>query len=83
MKGDVDVFKQCPCCGTVWRTQETFLEDPQLNVVGYQVNFHELLLGFFLFSHQSCGSTIALPAECFRDLYDGPIYESRAPRPDP
>jgi len=73
-----EVMKRCPCCGYVWKTRDAFLSDPQLAVVGYQVNFKELLLGFFLFSHRACGSTFALPAESFRDLYDGPIYETRA-----
>jgi hypothetical protein len=75
---DGGVIKQCPCCGYVWGTRDALLCDPQLVVVGYQVNFEELLLGFFLFSHLACGSTIALPAGRFRDLYDGPVYASRA-----
>ncbi len=75
---DAEIFKQCPCCSRAWPTRDAFLCDSKLVVVGYQVNFEELLLGFFMFSHRACGSTIALPAESFRDLYDGPIYESRA-----
>lgn len=75
---DGEPFKQCPCCGLAWPTRDAFLRDPKLIVVGYQVNFDKLLLGLFLFSHRACGSTIALPAESFRELYDGPIYESRA-----
>ncbi len=73
-----DVMKRCPCCGYVWETRDAFLSDPRLAVAGYQVNFDDLSLGFFLFSHLACGSTIALPARLFRDLYDGPIYETRA-----
>ena len=73
-----DVVKQCPCCGYVWQTRDTFLDDPRLAVVGYQVNFEDLLLGFFLFNHRVCASTIALPAGLFKDLYDGPIYTDRA-----
>lgn len=73
-----DSFKRCPCCGYVWPARDEFLADPQLAVVGYQVNFDELLLGLFLFSHLACGSTIALPAGVFRGLYNGPVYASRA-----
>ena len=73
-----DILKQCSCCGYVWQTRDGFLADPQLAVVGYQVNFDDLLLGFFLFSHLACASTIALPAGLFRDLYDGPVYTGRA-----
>jgi hypothetical protein len=73
-----ETVKQCPCCGYVWRTREGLLADPGLALAGYQVNFDDLLLGFFLFSHLACGSTIAVPAGRFRDLYDGPVYEDRA-----
>jgi hypothetical protein len=46
--------------------------------VGYQANFADLLLGLFLFNHLGCGSTIAVPAELFKELYTGPIYAARA-----
>jgi hypothetical protein len=71
------VVKQCPCCGYAWRTLEALLGDPQLQIVGYQANFADLLLGLFLFNHLGCGSTIAVPAELFKDLYTGPIYSAR------
>jgi hypothetical protein len=72
------VVKQCPCCGYAWRTVEALLGDPQLQIVGYQANFADLLLGLFLFNHLGCGSTIAVPAELFKDLYNGPVYSARA-----
>ena len=72
------VVKQCTCCGYVWPTLDALLSDPQLQIVGYQVNFSDLLLGLFLFNHLGCGSTIAVPAGLFKDLYDGPIYATRA-----
>lgn len=72
------MVKQCACCGYAWRTLEALLGDPQLRIVGYQVNFDNLLLGLFLFNHLACGSTIAVPGRFFKDLYDGPIYASRA-----
>lgn len=75
---DGDVMKRCTCCGHLWHTREAFLGDPQLAVIGYQVNFDDLLLGLFLFDHLACGSTMALPAGLFRDLYDGPVYAGRA-----
>jgi len=71
-------MKQCTCCGHVWHTRDAFLGDPQLEVVGYQVDFSDLLLGFFLFNHRTCESTIAVPAGLFRDLYDGPVFSQRA-----
>jgi len=70
--------KRCTCCGHAWPALEAFLADSQLEVAGYQVNFTDLLAGLFLFNHLTCGSTIAVPVEFFRDLYDGPIYAHRA-----
>jgi len=72
------IVKQCTCCGQLWRTRDAFLGDSQLEVVGYQVDFSDLLLGFFLFNHLACESTIAVPAGLFRDLYDGPVFSQRA-----
>lgn len=69
-----DNFKECPCCGHTWLKRVEFMKDPNLGTVGYQVNFDNLLLGFFLFEHASCGSSIAVPAGRFRDLYDGPVF---------
>jgi two-component system, OmpR family, alkaline phosphatase synthesis response regulator PhoP len=73
----IDNFKECPCCGYTWLARVGFMKDPNLDLVGYQVNFDNLLLGFFIFSHVSCGSTIAVPAGHFRDLYDGPVFSQR------
>jgi hypothetical protein len=50
------------------------LADPSLRLVGYQVHFEQLELGLFLFNHLSCGTTIAVRAGLFRDLYKGPAY---------
>ena len=72
-----DGFKQCTSCGFRWSTRDQFLEDPDIELVGYQVNFVELLLGFFLFNH-SCGTTLAVLSEAFEDLYDGPVFSERA-----
>jgi hypothetical protein len=69
-------FKQCSKCGYAWDTRHKFLEDPKLHIIGYQVNFDELEQGFFLFNH-TCGTTLAIMAGDFRDLYDGPIYSER------
>lgn len=70
-------FKQCPLCGLEWPTRNRFLEDPDIELVGYQVNFVELLAGFFLFNH-SCGTTLAVLTEAFEDLYAGPVFSERA-----
>jgi hypothetical protein len=73
----VDEFKKCRTCGSVWESRESFLADPALSLGGYQVNFRDLELGFLLFHHQPCHSTLAINPTAFRDLYDGPVFRER------
>jgi hypothetical protein len=70
--------KRCTCCGHPWSTLDAFLGDPELEVAGYQADFDDLPAGLFLFNHLTCGSTIAMAVEFFRDLYEGPIHSERA-----
>ena len=42
------------------------------------MNFGDLQLGYFLFNHLTCESTIAVHAGLFKNLYDGPIFTERA-----
>jgi hypothetical protein len=71
------LFKQCSACGRKWKTRTEFLRDPELCLVGYQANFLQLEAGFVFFNHDAvdCGTTLAVQAGAFRDLYDGPIFE--------
>ncbi len=71
------MFKACPNCTVAWHRRNDLLADPDLELVGYQVNFESLAAGIFLFNH-SCLGTLAVPAEEFRDLYDGPVFTRRA-----
>jgi hypothetical protein len=73
-KDDDLPFKKCHKCWFVWSTREAFLEDPDLTIIGYQVHFQELTAGLFLFNH-SCGTTLAVEAGRFQDLYAGPIFD--------
>ncbi len=73
----MDVFKDCPHCGTRWPCRNQFLADPGLELVGYQVDFLDLRLGLLLFNHHPCGTTLAIRAESLEDLYDGPVYTKR------
>ncbi|MEW6670088.1 MAG: hypothetical protein AB1427_00210 [Thermodesulfobacteriota bacterium] len=75
-KEDFTGFKQCTACRFKWSTRDQFLEDPDVELLGYQANFVELLAGFFLFNH-SCKTTLAIDVEAFTDLYDGPIFRQR------
>lgn len=42
-------------------------------MIGYQVHFDELVAGLFLFDH-ICGTSFAIQAGSFQDLYDGPMF---------
>lgn len=75
--GNESVFKKCPMCGFEWAGRGRFLRDPDIQIIGYQVSFEELLKGIFLFNH-SCKGTMAIEAEAFIDLYDGPVFTQRA-----
>jgi hypothetical protein len=72
-----DIFKTCPMCGHRWHSRQQLLEDPCLQLVGYQVSFKALTSGLFLFNHLCKGATLALPASAFSDLYAGSIFKER------
>ncbi len=72
-----EIFKKCPACGFVWADRKQFLEDQELTLVGYQVNIKNLAAGLFLFNHSCMGSTLAIQAMDFRDLYKGPVFTQR------
>lgn len=71
------VFKKCPNCGYEWRDREDLLSDPDVEIIGYQVNFLRLEAGYFMFNH-SCKGTFTVPANQFKDLYHGSIFAKRA-----
>jgi len=70
-------FKKCKICNTEWHSRESFLSDPNLELIGYQVHFDELKAGLFYFNH-SCNGSLALYADQFMDLYTGPVFSDRA-----
>ena len=74
---DSAIFKTCPLCKFVWHSRKDFLEDPLIQLIGYQVHFAELSLGYFLFNHMTCGTTMAIVAGSFSDLYDGEPFQHR------
>jgi hypothetical protein len=69
-------FKRCPKCRCPWSQRLDFLADPAVRLVGYQVSGFEERSGLFLFNHLAtgCGTTMALAADKFADLHDGPIF---------
>ena len=72
-----DHFKACPFCATIWPSREAFLEDRDLELIGYQVDFEELALGLFLFNHNTCKTTLAIRAVQLKNLYTGPVFKER------
>ncbi|MFA5927755.1 MAG: hypothetical protein WC838_00425 [Candidatus Margulisiibacteriota bacterium] len=74
VQGQQDIFKKCSCCHQKWRTETEFLSDPGVQFAGYQENFQHMDMGYILFNHCDCGTTIALQAAQFGDLYRGPIF---------
>jgi len=66
-------FKECSYCKKVWHSKEEFLTDESVLLNGYQCsvkNYHTIAKGgFILFTHtvESCGTTIALSAELFKE----------------
>jgi hypothetical protein len=71
------IFKTCTCCDFPWSSRTEFLQDANTELVGYQANFCQLELGYFLFNHLTCESTIAIPAGLFKDMYAGPLFAQR------
>ena len=70
-------YKECLKCCHKWFSRDDFLMDSSIEIIGYQVDFDNLLAGHFLFKH-SCGSTLALSVRNFNGLYEGPIFQERA-----
>ena len=70
------IFKQCPSCKTVWESRNSFLDDPDLCLIGYQTGFKKLTQGLFYFNH-SCKSTLVINVHDFKELYNGPVYKQR------
>jgi len=68
------MFKKCPLCEHPWKDRETFLADPDVEIIGYQASFDEIQDGLFLFNHL-CRTTMALEVMRFDDLYKGTRYD--------
>lgn len=69
-------FKKCMVCQYSWATRDSFIGDDAIYAIGYQANIVAVEKGLFLFNH-SCGGTLSLPVEAFRDLYAGPMFSRR------
>lgn len=70
-------FKTCPHCGKIWPNRDVFLEDPGLELIGYQVDFEVIERGLFLFNHHDCQTTLAIPTGSFKDFHHGSFFSKR------
>ena len=71
----IEPFKACAVCRTEWQSRDDFVSDANIVLIGYQVDFEDLLEGFFLFNH-NCENTLTIPVAAFGDMYDGPIFDT-------
>ena len=69
-------FKKCNVCQKEWANAGDFLDDPAIELVGYQVDFEELESGHFLFNHNHA-NTLAVAIEAFKHLKSGPIFTEK------
>ena len=73
----MNAFKTCPHCAKAWPSRDVFLEDPGLELIGYQVDFETIERGLFLFNHHDCKTTLAIQAGSLKDLHHGPFFSER------
>jgi hypothetical protein len=63
-------FKNCTVCDLTWKDRESFLSDPDIELIGFQTNSDLLNKGLFLFNHL-CGTTLSIQVKMFASLYKG------------
>lgn len=75
-KGAPVTFKRCTSCGYAWESRDAFLGDPEIELIGFQVDAVKPEEGLFLFNHvdATCGSTLAIRAREFLDLHQGSMF---------
>ncbi len=72
-------------CKNSWETRDSFLNDPDIEIIGYQPDFDDLEEGLLYFNHNKtgCGTTLSLYVNQFSDIYSGPVYtESKTLGPE-
>jgi hypothetical protein len=68
-------FKECALCKIRWATRSKFIYDPEIRLIGYQINVKDIENGLLLFNHLLCKNTLALEVRHLADMYDGPLYK--------
>jgi hypothetical protein len=74
-----NLFKICSCCQKEWFSQEDFLSDKNIKLIGYKADFEKLEYSSFFFNHldNSCNSTITIQTISFLNLYNGEKYSEK------
>jgi hypothetical protein len=67
-------YKECKCCNHAWKSGDDFLYDVNTELISYQANFFQLQLGWLLFNHHSCRTTLAISVADMQDMYQGEIF---------
>ncbi len=69
-------FKSCTACNQKWLLRENMLYDPNVKLLGYQMNFSDIGSGLLYFNHSgsNCKTTFAIKVSEFKEMYDGPEY---------
>ena len=75
MPKDDSFFSKCTNCGFEWPSRNQFLEDRMVTIIGYQVNFDNLSMGFFLFNH-SCKGTFSLRPDHLNHVIKAPSIKN-------
>ena len=70
-------FRFCKQCGREWADRAAFLADPAVVLSGCQMDTRRPGSSVLVFDHRApgCGTTIAVPADAFADLYAGPVHK--------
>jgi hypothetical protein len=77
------LFKQCGKCAKKWETINDIIMDPELSIIGYQVNLKKPSEGLVLFLHSSgdCNSTLGIKVFYFHPIYKKAITDIPIVRP--
>jgi len=57
--GTAKALKSCTC-GAIWKTLELFLQDEDIELLGFQEAYVPDDEGAYLYNHVPCGNTLAL-----------------------
>ncbi len=71
-----ETFKTCSFCHVKWETRDAFLGDSQLRLIGYQQHYEEQRLGFFLFIHSLCQTTLSFDPKHLMDLNPMQVFRA-------